>query len=75
MKKNALLSAVLAVALFPAVGLPAEQGNSFLKDAQICDSWSWQDDAQSNANVTTSINQLNKMQMAFGDYAQNGIGW
>jgi len=64
MNKNILISAVLAIALLPAVAMSAPKANSFEKDAQNCDSWAWQDDKQSI-----------KEQLAFGDNTHYGIGW
>jgi hypothetical protein len=74
MKKQTLLSAVLAVALIPAVGMSAEKGNSFEKDAQLCDSWTWLNDSQSADKMNTAVTENNSEKIAFGD-ASYSIGW
>ena len=74
MRKQALLSAVLAVALIPAVGLSAEKDNSFKKDAELCDSWTWLDDKQSADKQNTTAKESNSEKIAFGD-TRYSIGW
>jgi len=75
MKKNVIISTVLAAALLPAVGMSAQQINSFEKDGQHCDSWTWQEDKQPANKQNVVSKYSNKVQIAFGDYTQNGIGW
>ena len=75
MKKNVLISAVLAAALLPAVGMSAQKFNSFEKDAQYCDSWAWQDDVKSDSKQNAAIKPVSRERIAFGDQRQNGIGW
>ena len=76
MKKNVLISAVLAAALLPAVGMSAEKVNSFVKNGQYCDSWAWQDgDQQSNNKQNSAGKQSSKEKLAFGDDTHYGIGW
>jgi hypothetical protein len=74
MNKQALLSAVLAVTLIPAVGMSAEKTNSFEKDAQLCDSWTWHDDSQSARNLNTVAKETSSEKIAFGD-VRYSIGW
>jgi len=75
MKKNVLISAILAVALLPAVGMSAQKVNSFDKDAQYCDSWAWQDNKQSDSKQNSANKQASSERVAFGDQRQKGIGW
>lgn len=74
MRKQTILSAVLAVALIPAAGMSAEKGSSFEKDAQLCDSWTWLDDSQAAGNLNTAATESNSEKIAFGD-ARYNIGW
>ncbi len=75
MNKNVLISAVLAAALLPAVGMSAQKVKSFEKDGQNCDSWVWQDDKQSDSKQHSTSKQSTKEQLAFGGYTHYGIGW
>ena len=74
MRKQTILSAVLAVAMIPAVGMSAEKGNSFEKDAELCDSWTWLDDKQSADKMNTTAKESNSEKIAFGDIRYS-IGW
>jgi hypothetical protein len=75
MKNNVLISAVLAAALLPAVGMSDQKVNNFEKDGQNCDSWAWQDDMQSVSKQNSASKQSTNEQLAFGDDTHYGIGW
>jgi len=46
MKKQTLLSAVVAIALTPTMAMSADSNDSFEQDALLCDSWVWLDEGQ-----------------------------